>query len=136
MGSWWSYWSSKEPEPEESNTPAIIGGVFGALGALIVIIALIVICLRKKGEIKSKFQGFGRKISNSDAVLTEIDTNPSYTGMDGPRQSQYQYDLYNQSRTNAVDRNTYYSAYNYGSSVYSVTPIKDTGDQYVEISLK
>ena len=130
--------STPEPEPDESQTPAIIGVVFGTLGALIVIIALIVICLRKRKEgTKSKFKGFGltTRLPNRNTV-SKIDATPAYTGL-GTRQSQYQYDIHNQSRTNAVDRNTYYSGYNYGASViYSGAQNQVAGDKYVEIPLR
>ena len=128
--------SAPEPEPEESNTPAIIGVVFGTLGALIVIIALIVICLRKRNGGTKKFKGFGlTKRPPTRNTVSKIDVNPAYTGL-GTRQSQYQYDVHNQSRTNAMDRNTYYSGYNYIASVQSGAQNKMDGDKYVEIPLR
>ena len=127
--------NTPEPPPE-TNTPAIVGGVFGTLGALIVIIAIIVFCLRKKegGSMKNKLKGFGftvRDPKNRNTV-SRIDNNPAYTGL-GPRRSEYQYDVNNQNRTNALDRNTYYSGYNYGASV---APTHSASDKYVEIPLR
>ena len=116
-------WSEEEPEPEpdaeKSNTIAIVGGAFGTLGALVIIIALIVIWLRKRGRKENKFIGFGlttRRYKGRGGV----DINPEYTGQRGERESQasqYQYDLNNQARTNAADRNPYYSGYNYAASL-------------------
>ena len=128
--------TTPEPPPEASNTPAIVGGVFGTLVALIVIIAIIVVCLRKKeGSAKNKLKGFGftkRIIPNRNNTVSRIDNNPAYTGL-GARKSEYQYDVNNQSRTNALDRNTYYSGYSYGASV---APSQAASDKYVEIPLR
>ena len=126
--------TTPEPPPEATNTPAIVGGVFGTLGALIVIIAIIVFCLRKNEPAKNKLKGFGftvRDPKNRNTV-SRIDNNPAYTGL-GVRRSEYQYDVNNQNRTNAMDRNTYYSGYNYGASV---APSQAGSNQYVEIPLR
>ena len=128
--------TTPEPPPEATNTPAIVGGVFGTLIALIVIIVIIVVCLRKKGgSAKNKLKGFGftkRIIPNRNNTVSRIDNNPAYTGL-GARKSEYQYDVNNQSRTNALDRNTYYSGYSYGASV---APSQAASDKYVEIPLR
>ena len=126
--------TTPEPPPEATNTPAIVGGVLGTLGALIVIIAIIVVCLRKKegGSPKNKFKGFGTTTRKNRNTVSRIDNNPAYTGL-GARRSEYQYDVNNQSRTNVMDRNTYYSGYSYGASV---APTHAANDKYVEIPLR
>ena len=149
-----SSWSSEpkpEPEPEPVTTLApepelaegkktigVVFGTLGALGVVTIIIVLIVIWLRKRqGATKNTFKGFGftkRFIPNRDNTVTriEIDHNPAYTGM-GARRSEYQYDINNSSRTNALDRNTYYSGYNCAGSV---VPDQFDSDKYVNIPLK